>query len=281
MTFTDRLKTLLDRKALRFALVPVISQMAKVAGGGVSRITWDDGIWIHKTDAGYFAYHQPFVRLNMSRMDEVARVNFLWGYRPQPGDVVMDVGAGVGEETLTFSRAVGEQGRVICIEAHPRTFRCLEKLVQYNHLTNVTPIQLAVSEPGCQLTSIEDSEEYLANRSATTAGIPVSATTIDAIRQQLGLERIQFWKMNIEGAERFAIRGMAETLKHTEILCISCHDFLAKGAGKECLRTKSAVRQFLQQNGLHVIARPEASAPDYVRDQVWAYNRNLMNSLAG
>ena len=52
----------------------------------------------------------------------------------------MDVGAGVGEETLTFSRAVGARGEVICIEAHPRTHQCLEMLIRYNRLENVTAL---------------------------------------------------------------------------------------------------------------------------------------------
>ncbi len=78
--------------------------------------------------------------------------------------------------------------------------------------------------------------------------------------------------MNIEGAERFAIRGMAETLKQTAVLCVSCHDFLAKEAGDDNLRTKNAVQQFLRQSGFNVVTRPEPGLPPYVRDQVWAYN---------
>src|SRR5271154_2216517 len=122
MPFADKVKALLDQRGLRSGLAPVVSYLAKSRGHGVQRIFYDRGIWIHQTCSGYFAYHQPFVRLNMSRMDELAKINFLWGYTPGVGDVVIDVGAGVGEEALTFSRAVGKHGRVICIEAHPRTY---------------------------------------------------------------------------------------------------------------------------------------------------------------
>ena len=48
-------------------------------------------------------------------------------YQPKPGDTVVDVGAGMGDDTLVFSRMVGPSGRVFSFEAHPDTFRCLQK----------------------------------------------------------------------------------------------------------------------------------------------------------
>lgn len=235
---------------------------------------------MHQTSRGYFAYHQPYLRLDLLRMEEFARRHFLWGYRPKAGDVIMDVGAGVGEETLTFSRAVGEDGRVICIEAHPRTYLCLEKLVQYNRLANVIPIHAAATEPGRSVVTIENDSEYLANRLDAVAGVSVPATTIDAIRQKLNLGRVHFLKMNIEGSERLAIRGMAATLKETEILCVSCHDFLAQSAEDDGLRTKGLVRDFLRQNGLDVVEREEPGLAPHLRDQLWAYNWRLMQKPA-
>lgn len=86
--------------------------------------------------------------------------------------------------------------------------------------------------------------------------------------------------MNIEGAERFAIRGMAATLKQTEVLCVSCHDFLARTVEDDGLRTKNTVRDFLQQSGLNVAERSEPGLPPYVRNQVWAYNEELMQKAA-
>lgn len=276
MPFLDHIKEHLDRRFLRFALVPLVSHLARRRGKGVKRIFYEDGVWMHDTAQGYLAYHQPFVRLNMLKLHQLADANFFWGYRPKPGDVVIDVGAGVGEEAITFSKAIGERGKLICVEAHPRTYHCLEKLVRYNGLRNVTAIHAAVTEPKRRLVNIEDSPHYLRNRLNPVAGIPVPATTVDAIHQQLGLGRVQFLKMNIEGAEALAIRGMLETLKQTEVLCISCHDFLAQKGGGQHLRTKAIVKQFLQQNGLRVVERLQAELPPYLTDQVWAYNDRVI-----
>jgi len=275
MILVHEAKALLNRRWLRPVLGPVVSRLARGKGNGVQKIFCDDGIWMHQTSSGYFAYREPFVQLNLEHLDAFAMSVFFWGYRPRAGDVIVDVGAGVGEEALTFSHAVGEHGRVISIEAHPETFRCLQKLVQYNRLGNVTAIQQAVGEPSCQVATIEDGKHYLCNRLGGGRGIPVTATTLDAVHQKQGLGRIHFLKMNIEGAERFAIRGMRETLRQTETLCVCCHDFIAEAGGEDSLRTKRTVREFLEQSGLRVVQRPGPNLAPYVRDQVWAYNEQL------
>jgi Protein-L-isoaspartate(D-aspartate) O-methyltransferase (PCMT) len=171
MPFLDRLKSQLDRRSLRFLLTIAANHLAFMARHGVQRSFYDDGIWIHQTVHGYFAYHHPYIRLNMEVLDTWARTVFLQNYQPNPGDVILDIGAGAGEEVLTFSRAVGQNGRVICVEAHPRTFRCLQKLVEYNRLENVILVHCAVSEPGCTETLIQDCPEYLRNRVGTTTGV--------------------------------------------------------------------------------------------------------------
>jgi FkbM family methyltransferase len=271
----DAFKSLINRKGLQSAALPLINKLVRLRGNEVRRIFVEEGIWMHETSRGYFAYHQPYLRLDLGRLDAIASQNFLWGYTPKPGDTIMDIGAGVGEETLTFSRAIGETGKLICIEAHPRTFRCLEKLVRHNRVKNVTPIFVAVTEPGRSVVTIEDEGAYLANRVGATGIISVPATTIDEIHARLNLGRVQFLKMNIEGSERLAIRGMAEVLKQTEVVCVSCHDFLAQSSGDDHLCTKTLIKNFLVRNSFEVVERTELGLPPYVRDQVWGYNRSL------
>lgn len=278
MPVADTIKSLLNRKSLQSIALPPMNALAHLQKGGVQHIFLDDGIWMHQTARGYFAYHQPYLRLDLAQFDAFTRRYFFWGYEPRASDVVIDVGAGVGEETLTFSKAVGERGKVICIEAHPRTYLCLEKLVQYNGLKNVVPIHVAVTKPGCSAVTIGNGNEYLANRLHEAGGISVPAATIDEIHQQLNLGRIHFLKMNIEGSERLAIRGMAATLRQTQVLCVSCHDFLAESGKGEGYRTKNLVREFLLQSGLDVIDREDPGLPPYIRDQIWAYNRRLMQT---
>lgn len=279
MSVSDRVKSVLDQEPMRLVLAPIASLLARTRNKGVKRIFHDGEVWMHETSKGYFAYHHPFVRLDMGELHDSAEKNFLWRYQPRPGDVIIDIGAGVGEETLSFSRAVGSRGKVVCIEAHPRTFRCLEKLVRYNQLDNVTCVHRAVADVCGDSVMIADSDTYVGNRLSSTQGASVQTITMDALLETLPLVRIHFLKMNIEGAERLAIHGMRETLKRTEMLCISCHDFLAERTGDCSLRTKKEVQAFLQENGITVLERMDGKS--YLRDQVWGVNQRLLTSARG
>jgi FkbM family methyltransferase len=190
-----------------------------------------------------------------------ARDLFLYGYTPSPGDVVFDVGAGIGAETLLFSRLVGASGHVISLEAHPRTFRRLADLCNANTLANVTPLQVAASDAEGAVV-ISDRPAHAHNRLVVDGeGIEVRARPVEAIAAELGITRIDLLKMNIEGAEREAIRGVGALLANTHHVCISCHDFLG-------MPTKAEVRQFLTEHGFAVTAREDAREP-WTRDYLY------------
>lgn len=88
--------------------------------------------------------------------------------------------------------------------------------------------------------------------------------------------QIDFLKMNIEGAERLAIRSMTETIQRTRTLCICCHDFLADICSEDLLRTRQAVKEFLRQNGMRVADECSINALPYIREQVWAYGEPIV-----
>jgi hypothetical protein len=76
--------------------------------------------------------------------------------------------------------------------------------------------------------------------------------------------------VNIEGAERLAIHGMAKSIKNTRHAVIACHDFLADREGRSELRTKAEVRAFLVDNDFTVLERPSDRRP-WVVDYLYAY----------
>ncbi len=201
----------------------------------------------------------------------------MYQYLPSEGDTIVDVGAGTGWETLFFSRSVGRSGRVISIEAHPRTFRCLSKMCEKNRLENVTLVQAAVGDQEREV-QLSDSDEHEANSIiGVGSGIRVPGTTLDYIFRSLGLSRVDFLKMNIEGAERLALSGMGEMVQKTKNVCISCHDFLANEGGPNELRTKADVISFLKQNGFAVLLR-ESDGRCNVRDFVYGLNEKLLTN---
>lgn len=231
-----------------------------------------DGYWVNRTPIGTVV--SPGVSLVDARaMEAVVRRDWCARYLPGPGDVVVDVGAGVGEEALVFSRLVGPTGRVIAIEAHPRTAECLRRTVALSRCTNVTVLACAVSDRDGEV-HIGDEDAHLANSIvAGGVGVAVPARRLDAVLREAGLDRVDFVKMNIEGAEVAALRGT--DLDRVRHLCISCHDFVADRHGSESMRTREAVTRLLEAAGFETTRGSREEARPWIADNVHATRRVL------
>jgi FkbM family methyltransferase len=189
-------------------------------------------------------------------------------YKPKAGDTVVDIGAGRGEDALPFSQEVGPTGKVVAVEAHPTNYDHLRRFCELNRLSNVFPIHAAVMDtPGSVL--IDDGESWLTNTVRTTGvGTRVRATTVDNICNELRLERIDFLKMNIEGAEVRALLGTNDTINRIRSICVCCHDFRAdRGQGEE-YRTRDFVTDFLMKTGF-TVSRRFSDPRDFVRDHLF------------
>jgi FkbM family methyltransferase len=222
-------------------------------------VYWRNGSWIHH----YRGARIPHASLGRAAPPSVltaeARELFLHAYTPRPGDTVFDVGAGIGAGALLFSRLVGESGRVVSLEAHPRTYKRLADLCDANRLDNVTPLHVAASNTDGSVL-ISDTDHYLQNTvlGLDNGGIEVPARRIDTIAADMGITSIDLLAMNIEGAERLAIAGLDGIIDRIRHVCISCHDFLADDGGSDDLRTKAIVRQYLVAHGFRVLSRDDA-----------------------
>lgn len=183
--------------------------------------------------------------------------NWAWQYQPQVGDTIIDVGAGVGEEAVVFSKLVGPSGKVVSIEAHPATFACFQATLRNSQITNVAPVGCAITERDGTV-SIDDSANHLRN-SIMKGGVgqSIPSRSLDSLAKELGLGPVALLKMNIEGAERLAVEGMIELSKRTRHLVISCHDFISEAGGGEEFRTCSEVRHKLEELGFEIATRPD------------------------
>lgn len=280
MSYKRALIRLLDRPGGRFLLENIATHFLRRTEGGDIEVLHRDGLWTFRVGPNFFpagptlSYTYGDFDKWKRQMDVYvsdAKDYWLQHYRPQEGDIVVDVGAGRGEDTVAFSRAVGETGRVIAIEAHPVTFAILKSFCRLNRLANVTPLQLAVmdrpgnvqiaeSESGWKVNAIEYGEG--------SSGILVRAATLDEVCREQGLNDIAFLKMNIESAERHALLGMESVIPRIRQICVACHDFWWECGHGEQFRTRAFVEQFLIEHGFTLASRPD-DPRDYVRDHVF------------
>jgi FkbM family methyltransferase len=194
-----------------------------------------------------------------------SRVVDFWfvGYVPKHGDVVFDVGAGIGEETVVLANQVGTQGRVFSFEANPVTARCLSKTVRRSRLNNVEVVAAAAFDhPGT--VSIANGEALARNSVLASGGgqmVEVPALTLDNFVEQNRIQAIDLLNMNIEGAERQALLGFRRNFNRVRHVAISCHDWIADLGHSDGYRTLEFVQQFLDSHGFSVKRRLDAKHP--------------------
>lgn len=280
MSYKKALVNLLDRPGGRFALGMLATSAIRRSSKEDLEIKYVNGLWTRRIgphflpDSWTFDYRYEDFSVWKQQMDRYisdATDYWLQYYRPKEGDVIVDVGAGRGEDTFAFSRGVGKTGRVIAVEAHPVSYTILKSFCKLNGLTNVTPLHLALMDKSGIVRIVESSSswmEHAVEDGNGSGGTQVRAATLGEVCDQHGVEEIAFLKMNIEGAERYALAGMDSLMPRIRQICVACHDFLGQMGRGEQFRTRAFVENFLTGHGFALRSRPEDDR-DYVRDHVF------------
>ena len=138
------------------------------------------------------------------------------------GAVVVDAGANVGYFSLLAATLVGPTGKVISFEPEPSNFAYLKKNIELNKFDNVVPVQKAVSDTSGTTNLFicsYDSGHHTINRADGIAAIAygrsfeersvsIETTRLDDALRSLGVTKVDVIKVDIEGAEALAIKGM-------------------------------------------------------------------------
>jgi FkbM family methyltransferase len=159
------------------------------------------------------------------------------------GDTVLDVGGHVGVHALGAARRLRELGggRVIAFEPTPDSAAAIRAGAARNGLA-VEVAEVALGEEEGEI-EVRGDRRY----SARDAGVRsqfgdgeviarAAVTTLDAWARERGLERLDVVKIDIEGAEILALRGMLESLTRLKprLLAIEVKDVvMERGPGDE------------------------------------------------
>ncbi len=152
----------------------------------------------------------------------------------ESGDVVVEGGTCIGENTVKFAVMGGPKGHVYSFD--PLSLHL--DIARYNLRQNgvedqVTLLEYGMSDHVHEVSAQKDQDREISPAFSIQDGdedIPL--TTIDHVVDQESLKKVDFVKMDIEGAELAALRGAAETIKkHRPKLAISLYhkieDFIA------------------------------------------------------
>ena len=126
----------------------------------------------------------------------------------KPGDIVLDCGADIG----TFTRSALNQGAklVVSIEPAPDKAPCLRRNFEREIAAGrVIVVPKGVWNQEGSLVLYGDSVV----EKRTAEGVSVPLIPIDKLVAELGLPRVDYIKMDIEGAEKPALAGAGGTLR--------------------------------------------------------------------
>jgi FkbM family methyltransferase len=186
---------------------------------------------------GYKAYIFDSSYVNEKNFQEPHIIKFFKN-NIKKKDVVFDVGAHFGYFTLLSHKLVGERGKVISFEPSPIPLKFLRKNIRLNNLNNVIIKSLMVSNKkekhdfyysgfGGTMSSFKKSDELPYKKIVNSITLDEYCNTNNIFPN--------FIKIDVEGADLLAIKGLKKTLskRNINVLLELHHKQLSKEEIKE------------------------------------------------
>ena len=215
---------------------------------------------------------EPGIRMHLDPYDLVSRMILETGSwepeswrlieaRLRPGDTFVDIGAHIGYYSLKAAAAVGPGGKVIAIEPNPATLVTLHENAQASAARQVAiePVACADTEATLQLfaaprsnTGESSLSKANAGREGAVSSYTVRARPLDDIVREHGLTRVDYAKIDVEGAEMIVLKGAIETLtKFHPYLLIEVVDSQLRSMGASAVELTT----FLEAHGYKELQR--------------------------
>ena len=170
--------------------------------------------WRWKNNLRYFLAFSPLIPNFISDWSPIKGYE-RW-YPLQEGDVVVDAGAYPGDYTIWAARRVGPTGKVICFEPGERNRAVLEKNLKAEGLDHVVVIPKGLWDCDTELSF--DQNGLASTVHGPDGGDRIAVTRMDDALAEIGVDRIDVLKMDIEGAEIEAIDGCVKTLAASDVV---------------------------------------------------------------
>lgn len=138
----------------------------------------------------------------------------------RPGDTVLDIGANIGYFTAILAECVGSSGAVHAVEALAPLYELIKKSQSHNRWSNVHAYNCALGDKNDSVFFLVNSinpggsciisagEAAVKMKVRPQSVINVQTETLDELLlKQASLERVDYIKMDVEGAEDAVLRG--------------------------------------------------------------------------
>lgn len=135
----------------------------------------------------------------------------------KPGNVIIDIGAALGQYTLCTAKLVGDSGKVFSFEPTSHSFKTLLHNLELNNVHNVHAFHLALTDQEGTV-RLHHNSDPSRNSIGAIEDTPmtyeeVTTCTLDKILIEHAIDRIDFIKLDVEGAEELVLRGAEQHLE--------------------------------------------------------------------
>ncbi|HEY4800770.1 MAG TPA: FkbM family methyltransferase [Bacteroidia bacterium] len=139
------------------------------------------------------------------------------------GDVVLDIGANIGFYSKILSQLAGKTGKVYSFESDETNFNHFRRNLSGKEYTNVFPVKKAVADETKKITLyISDTinvDHRTYKHSDSSREMLIDGISIDDFVGEKF--KVDFIKMDIQGYETVAMRGMKKTLQNPAIKVVT------------------------------------------------------------
>ncbi len=146
-------------------------------------------------------------------------------FKPKKVEVMVDVGAHIGLYTMSAAKAVGPAGKVISAEPDPQSYALLKDNIALNHFDNVEVVNAALSDRSGQIIFYACTDPSLSGfelqpNAKLYETRMVKTLTLDELLDSLGVDQVNWIKLDVEGAEIRVLRGGEKMLRRAKNLHI-------------------------------------------------------------
>lgn len=165
-----------------------------------------------------------------------------------PTGVFVDIGANTGIYTLKAAKRYSNNGTVLAIEPFPEVAAALYHSIQANGFTNVRLRNLCVGDRTeartLWMNAARPNTFSLVEKSSNARGLSVLAVSLDDLFEWERLDRLDYLKIDAEGAEREIFSGAAKTVeRHRPIIQaeVSARYFAADLSGYSIFQARDSM----------------------------------------
>ena len=240
----------------------------------------ENNFYIYYKD-GYFEYEFPKgVKFKCyTNVEDELRWS-LWGYIKEHtlkiGETVIDCGAGVGDFTFFAAKIVGTTGRVIAFEPDPIIYDKLKTGVELNKLVNVTLVKKGVWSKNTTLKFMSANgkpRSHIFDKDDVGV-IEIPVVSLDDEFKKMGIDKIDFMKMDVEGAEVEAIKGATQILTNMKVdLAIASYHNL--NGEKSCFK----LEKILSSMGYRVETKYPKHLTTHATRDIHCHSRDTTSSF--